>query len=308
MIDKVRIPKRAWTLIHLTLIVWIAYILSGTISSQIAGYIEKTYGAGAAISMRKMAPPVIKRPVNYFSIIQRNIFNSAQALKSPQSRLNTPGGLLPTAPTTGAPKTALNLELIGTVLDSTGEFRRAAIQVNGSKEQSLYTIHDSISGATIVSVERSRVGLLNNGRLEILEIDYSKSTRLKTGATGRAGSVSSLGLKDIVKSGENNYLVSRRYADSQLKNMSRLLTQVRAVPNMDKNGVTDGFKLFSIKQGSLFSKIGLKNHDVIQRINGIEINSAEKGLELFQALKHESSFEIDLLRKKQKTTLRFSIQ
>lgn len=308
MIDKVRIPRRAWTLIHLTLIVWIAYILSGAISSQIGGYIEKTYGASGDISLQKAAPPALKRPVDYFSIVQRNIFNSAQAIKSPKSDAGASGGLLPTAPTTGAPKTTLNLELLGTVLDSDGKFHMAAIKVKGSEEQKLYKIRDSVSGATIVSVERNRVGLLNSGRLEILEIDYSKSAGLTTGASGRAGSAASLGLKDIVKSGESDYLVSRRYADSQLKNMSRLITQVRAVPNIDKNGVTDGFKLFSIKKGSLFSKIGLKNHDVIQRINGVEINSAEKGLELFQALKHESSFEVDLLRRKQKTTLRFSIQ
>jgi general secretion pathway protein C len=307
MIEKVRIPKRAWTLIHLTLIVWIAYILSGTISRQIGGYIEKSYETAAPVTTQNDGRPVIKRPVNYFSIVQRNIFNSAQALKSPKGGLDAPGGI-PTTPMTGAPKTTLNLELVGTVLDSTGKFRLAIIQVKDSKDQSLYKIRDSISGATIVSVERNRVGLMNGGRLEVLEIDYTKSASLRSGGKGRAGSSANLGLRGVVKSGESDYLVGRRYIDSQLKNMGKLLTQVRAVPNMDKNGVTDGFKLFSIKKGSLFSKIGLKNHDVIQRINGVEINSAEKGLELFQALKHESSFEVDLLRKKQKTTLRFSIK
>jgi len=308
MIEKVRIPKRAWTLIHLTLIVWIAYILSGTINNQLAQYIEQAYNRSSAIISPKTERPFVKRPANYFSIVQRNIFNSSQALKLPEDGLGAPGGLgSATAPIEGVPKTTLNLRLVGTVLVSSGEYRLAAIEMKGSKEQKLYRIRDSVSGATIVSVERNRIGLLNNGRLEVLEIDYSKSSGAKSGA-GRFGGGSGLGLKDIVESGENNYLVSRRYADSQLKNMSRLLTQVRAVPNMDKNGVTNGFKLFSIKKGSLFSKIGFKNHDVVQRINGVEINSAEKGLELFQALRNESSFEIDLLRKKQKTSLRFSIQ
>jgi len=310
MIEKVRIPRRVWTLIHLTLIVWIAYILSGTINSQLARYIEQVYSnnKSSATFTQASSRPFVKRKANYFSIVQRNIFDSSQVVaKLPEDSLGAPGGLTSTTPAADAPKTTLNLQLVGTILVSTGDYRLAAIQVKGAKEQKLYKIGDSVSGAAIVSVERNRVGLLNNGRLEILEIDYSKSSSAKSGA-GRMGGAAGLGLKDVVESGENNYLVSRRYADSQLKNMSRLLTQVRAVPNMDKSGVTNGFKLFSIKKGSLFSRIGFKNHDVVQRINGVEINSAEKGLELFQALRNESSFEIDLLRKKQKTSLRFSIQ
>jgi general secretion pathway protein C len=72
--------------------------------------------------------------------------------------------------------------------------------------------------------------------------------------------------------------------------------------------VTDGFKVFAIRKGSLFDKIGLQNNDVVKRINGVELDSAEKGLELFQALKNETTFNVDLMRKSQKTTMRFSVQ
>jgi general secretion pathway protein C len=37
-----------------------------------------------------------------------------------------------------------------------------------------------------------------------------------------------------------------------------------------------GFKLFSIRPDSLYSKIGIVNGDVIKRINGFEMNSPEK--------------------------------
>ncbi len=95
MIEKVRIPKRAWTLIHLTLIVWIAYILSGTINNQLARYIEQAYNKSSAIITGKAARPFAKRPANYFSIVQRNIFNSSQVLKLPEDGLGAPGALKP---------------------------------------------------------------------------------------------------------------------------------------------------------------------------------------------------------------------
>ena len=63
-----------------------------------------------------------------------------------------------------------------------------------------------------------------------------------------------------------------------------------------KNGAANGFKLFSIQPGSLYASIGIENGDVIQRVNGYELNSPEKALELYQKLKESGHVTIELER------------
>jgi general secretion pathway protein C len=94
---------------------------------------------------------------------------------------------------------------------------------------------------------------------------------------------------------EGRYEIERSVIDSTLSNLNTIATQARIVPSF-KNGVANGFKLFSIQPGSLYASIGIENGDVIQRVNGYEINSPEKALELYQKLRESSHVTIDLER------------
>jgi len=238
-----------------------------------------------------------------------NIFNSASVGKlQPVPRRPANVENLSDDALRDAPATSLDLKLLGTLL--LGEKRLAVIQASKGS-QGVFKLDEMVNGAQIVSIERSRVGLNNNGRLEVLELDYSKKEQ-NTSSRARLGSIRKKSLatprfNDVSKTGDGAN-ISKRYLEAQLKNMNSLLTQVRAVPNNDANGNMNGFKLYAIQNGSIFEKIGLSNHDVIQRINGVELDSAEKGLELFQALRNESNFNVDILRNSQKNTLRFNIQ
>ncbi len=71
--------------------------------------------------------------------------------------------------------------------------------------------------------------------------------------------------------------------------------------------MANGFKLFSIQPGSLYSAIGMENGDVIQRINGYEINSPEKALELYQKLRESSHMTIELERNGQPVRKEYNI-
>ena len=94
---------------------------------------------------------------------------------------------------------------------------------------------------------------------------------------------------------DNRYEIDRNVIDSTLSNLNTIATQARIVPSF-KNGVASGFKLFSIQPGSLYSSIGIENGDVIQRVNGYEINSPEKALELYQKLRESAHVTIELER------------
>jgi general secretion pathway protein C len=112
--------------------------------------------------------------------------------------------------------------------------------------------------------------------------------------------------KGIKKTGDNSYEVEQSEVDKALGNLSSLATQARIVPAFE-GGKPVGFKLFSIRPNSLYSKIGIQNGDVIKRINGYEINSPDKALEIYQKLKDSKNVTLDLKRRGKPMTLEYGI-
>ena len=100
----------------------------------------------------------------------------------------------------------------------------------------------------------------------------------------------------VTKVSDTEYKVAREERDRIFSNLSEVATKARIVPSF-KNGKPNGFKLFSIKPNSIFQKIGMQNGDVLQKVNGYEINSPEKALELYQKLKDSGTISVDLMRR-----------
>ncbi|RKI10066.1 general secretion pathway protein GspC, partial [Corallococcus sp. AB030] len=99
----------------------------------------------------------------------------------------------------------------------------------------------------------------------------------------------------IKSTGENEYEVPKAEIDKTLSNLNDVAMQARIVPAF-KDGQAVGFKLFSIRPDSIYSKIGVQNGDVIRRINGFDMNSPEKALEIYSKLKDSSRIEIEIER------------
>ncbi len=110
----------------------------------------------------------------------------------------------------------------------------------------------------------------------------------------------------VTKVSDTQYNIERGEVDKALGNLSEVATQARIVPSF-KNGKANGFKLFSIKPGSIYSKIGLQNGDVIQKINGYEMNSPDKALEIYNKLRNESSVSLEIQRRGQPMTFNYAI-
>ena len=106
--------------------------------------------------------------------------------------------------------------------------------------------------------------------------------------------------------GKDKYEIDKGVIDRTLNDLNTIATQARIVPSF-KNGVANGFKLFSIQPGSLYSSIGIENGDVIQRVNGYEINSPEKALELYQKLKESGHVTIEVERQGQTVKKEYNI-
>lgn len=192
-------------------------------------------------------------------------------------------------------KSTLHAALVGTMAANRPEWSFATIRDLGSQNVGVYLPGDSFLGAEILSVERMRVILLNNGRKEYLAIGEVAAAPGAMMPPPVATTASTAG-DAITQVDENNYVIPREEIDKQLSNLNSIATQARIVPSF-KNGVANGFKLFSIRPGSIYSKIGIQNGDVIKKINGYEINSPDKALEVYSKLKEASKIEIELERR-----------
>lgn len=102
---------------------------------------------------------------------------------------------------------------------------------------------------------------------------------------------------DIRSVGENAYEITSKdpLVDALQPKHSEVAMQARIVPSF-KDGKSQGFKLFSIREGSLYDKLGFQNGDVIQRVNGISLDTPEKALETYALLKTARRLEVDLHR------------
>ena len=82
---------------------------------------------------------------------------------------------------------------------------------------------------------------------------------------------------------------------------------VRVVPSM-KNGQPNGFKLYAVRPSSVYAKLGLTNGDTLQSINGFELTSADKALEVYTKLREATQLQVEITRRGKPMTLNYSIR
>jgi hypothetical protein len=100
--------------------------------------------------------------------------------------------------------------------------------------------------------------------------------------------------------------ITRSALDELLAKPDSLMRQARIVPSM-RNGETAGFKLYGIRSGSMPYLLGLKNGDMITAINGRALTSPTEALSIFEALKSETDFRVEIERKLQPVRLDVAI-
>jgi general secretion pathway protein C len=115
------------------------------------------------------------------------------------------------------------------------------------------------------------------------------------------------GGEGINKVSENEYAIEQKKIQWVQEHLNEVATDARIVPAF-KDGKSDGFKLFSIRPGSVYQQIGLQNGDVIQKINGYEMNSPDKALEVYGKLRDARAITVQLERRGAPKTLTYQIR
>lgn len=183
--------------------------------------------------------------------------------------------------------------LIGTFLSAGDSF--AIIEEQKRKTQETFLLKDSVFGeATLTGIFSDRVELSRNGQIEILTLD----TAPDASAPVQGG---------VAQVSTDEFTVEEAELDRALENLPLLLTQARAVPFF-KEGRAVGLRLFAIRAGSLFEKIGLQNGDVLKSVNGNSLGDLSQAMQLFQKLKEERNITVTLERNSMERQFRYDIR
>lgn len=161
---------------------------------------------------------------------------------------------------------------------------------------------------TLVSVGPNEARFIKDDHTEVCVLgDDSKQPGTPAPVIAAAEDGEGGGGAGVKKVSDTEYQVEQGEIDHVLQNLNEVATQARIVPNF-VGGQSNGFKLFSIQPGSIFQKIGMTNGDVIKKINGYEMNSPDKALEVYQKLRDSKSIVIQMDRHGSDKTVTYQIR
>ena len=285
-----RISRPYWVVGQLALLGIAAWGLASGISSIVQSRLQRSSGdASVGVIQPKDSGKI--RPVSeYLVMTRRDLF----AAPRDEPELAGVGGNLATGPT--------DVRLLGTGGRGANGF--AIVEKKSDKEQVVVGVGDELNGAELTQIGWRRAVLRRGGVDELLVVPDDVAVETARKSTKRSGNSTDGNIQEL---GNDRWMVSQTEVQHQLENLGSLFTQMRAVPNM-KDGAANGFRIFAIRRNSLFQKLGLKNNDVVQRVNGMELNDPARAMGLLDELKGENRLTIDVLRGKEPRTLTYEIR
>lgn len=195
------------------------------------------------------------------------------------------------------------LNLIGTLVHSNPERSVASVKTPGGGEVvSAYRVGDNMEGAgEVLAIERGRVVFRNsmNRRKEYFELPQDSRVNLGLAQTGKPVSRVE-GEVQVIN--ETERTLKRDDVNRLTSNLPDLLQQARAV----KDG--DCFRVLDMMPGSIYERLGIRRGDCIRSVNGEPVDSPQKAMELYNALKSSDNISLGVERNGRPETLNFSIQ
>ena len=204
-----------------------------------------------------------------------------------------------------APTTAQSdLLLLGTAI---GSFREtfALIQKTSTKEERVFRLGDRVYDIGPLVAGQERAGGDSGRRPADQAPDPYGSGR--PSRVNRPEQAAAQPGALAVASGSGNYVVDQRALNAALDNIGQAMTDARLLPST-KDGKVEGFKVSEVKPNGIFGMVGIKNGDVLLRINDFAIDSPDKAIQSFVTLKGQSRIKLDLIRDGQPATLNYDIR
>ncbi|MBY6236556.1 type II secretion system protein GspC [Vibrio harveyi] len=188
-----------------------------------------------------------------------------------------------------APKTRLNLTLVGAVASSNAKTSLAVIANRG--KQATYGIGEEIDGtrAELKAVLVDRVIIDNQGRDETLMlqgIEYSKLSESRSVNQPKA------------QKANNSSAVSEKVDQIRAeiaKDPQSVFKYINISP-VKKDGGIVGYRVSPGRDAALFNDVGLKAGDIAVQLNGIDLSDPSSSVELMQVMNDPQELNLTVER------------
>lgn len=261
-------------------------------------FLAPKQGAGRAAVRATLPTPVKTRLIDNEVILKRDIFDSTG-----QGRETLLG--IPAEQGSGAPAAVhsrQDLALVGTVVD---QKHSLALLTVGKEPRILHLDEELPGGGTLVAVRRNEADIrFTDSSTQTLKIPREGAAGTAAGSSSAAAA--SGGGSQVKALGGNRFVIARAEVEKARSNIGELLKQARMEPNI-VNGQTNGFVVKMIQPRSFLGQLGLKVGDVVTQVNGVELNSPEKALQVFQQLREARRLSVNLLRGDKPLSLQYEV-
>ena len=201
-----------------------------------------------------------------------------------------------------APVKQDDLRLLGTVVGPS-EMSYAILR-NNRNEEEIFKLGEPVFGSgKLYGVKPDKV-LIRQGA-EVIEIPFQDVSIREMRASG-SNKISGASFAQRV--GRGNYIVDQRKLQQAIENPAQIMTDARLKPNFANGRREEGFSLSEVKPGGIYQSLGLRDGDVLLRINEYDISDPQKALQAFTALRGLDRVRVDLIRAGSKMTMTYQIQ
>lgn len=194
----------------------------------------------------------------------------------------------------------LNLELIGTVCGNT-KVSRAIIKNNRNNQLGMYRTGQNVAGARIEGIEENAVILLHNGQRKMLTLNRNGvniSQQPSSSGVSENGKVSNVAFPD-------------NQSDEGLSTKILLIESIlneAAIEPYIVNGQVEGLMISDLDKIPMATSLGLKDGDIICRVNGHRLTGKQQAFQVFKKARSEAAMNLELLDNGQTRELSFTLQ
>lgn len=293
--------SRSVTILNIFLGITIIALLAGIFTERLSVRLGKAFLPKGSATPVSLAPtPVRAEELSFYApILSVGLFG-----KGAQGTL-TPITNLPAAAQLVVPTTApSDLMLLGTVV---GSFREtfALVRHTAKQEERVFRLGDMVFDAgrlVEVGTEKAFI-VINSKKVELL----TPMTPPVTPPAGQPVAGNAQAITAVASTGAGSYVIDQRALNAALDSPAQAMTDARLLPSQ-KDGKVEGFRASEVKPSGVFAMIGIKNGDVLLRLNDFPMDSPDKALQSFIALKGQNRLKLDIIRDGQPQTFNYDIR
>jgi general secretion pathway protein C len=252
-----------------------AYALSGVVAHKPAP--EAEVRPRPAEQKTKVAS-AIRRD----AVLEENILGLARSKPNRDAAETTEPAEEPTGPK--------NWVLIGVLV---GEVKSSAIVIIDG-EAVILNVDDMVRFWRLAEIHPDKIVWKKDGKTVVTQLTTDQEEVERAGNKKRQQDKK----RPVVRkasSFSDKATVDKDYAQSLLNDPGKLLEQALYKP-YSKDGEIVGFSIRNIQEDSVLEKIGIKENDVLVRLNGEEIKNPTSLLQAYAGLEGSNTISVDVLR------------